>query len=141
MKSGCEVYSHQSTCLRFILALSLVEVPHLGQNLSSSLSSAPHFQQYGIFAPLRDCCGHWAYKIASMVCHGCFENMHSHLAWWHFGHLPSYFVSVAFSRFMSNTFAREANHARTSANSSCKALVLSSFMAFPNSLTSSTSHS
>jgi len=33
-------YSHQFTCLRFILGLSLVGVPHLGQNLSSSLSSA-----------------------------------------------------------------------------------------------------
>lgn len=42
---GVRFYSHQSTCLRFILGLSLVGVPHLGQKLSSSLSSAPHFQQ------------------------------------------------------------------------------------------------
>jgi len=73
--------------------------------------------------------------------YGWFENAHSHVVFLHFGHFPSYFVSVAFSRFMSSTLAREANQARTSANSSFKALTLSSFIAAPNSLTSSTSHS
>ena len=55
--------------------------------------------------------------------------------------MPSYFVNVAFSRLISNTLAREANHARTSANSSFNALVLFSFMASPSSLTSSLSQS
>jgi len=76
-----------------------------------------------------------------ILCYGCFENLHSHFVWWHFGHLPSYFANDASSRFMSSMFAREANHARTSANSSFNALMLSSFMAVPSSLTSSTSQS
>lgn len=75
-----EFHSHQSTCLRLVLGLSLVGAPHLGQKLSSSLSSAPHFQQYGIFTPLRNYLGHWAYKSDSMVGYGCFENVHWHFA-------------------------------------------------------------
>lgn len=76
-----------------------------------------------------------------ILCYGCVENLHSQVALWHFGHLPSYFANDASSRFISNTFDREANQARTSANSSFNALMLSSFMAVPNSLTSSTNQS
>ena len=74
-------------------------------------------------------------------CYGCFENTHVHVVFWHLGHVSSYLVNVAFSRLISKMLAREANHARTSANSSCNALVLFSFMASPSSLTSSLSQS
>lgn len=43
--------------------------------------------------------------------------MHLQGVVWHFGHLLLYFVRAAFSRLMLVTFASEASHAMTSANS------------------------
>jgi len=56
----------------------------------------------------------------------------------HFGHLPLYFCKAAASKSTLTTFAKEANQARTSANSSRNAFSPPFFIASPNSPTSST---
>lgn len=67
--------------------------------------------------------------------------MHSQGDCWHFGHLLGYLFSVAFSRSIPVTFAREASHAITSANSFSVACLSVPSRASPSSLTSSISHS
>jgi hypothetical protein len=56
---------------------------------------------------------------------------------WHFGHLLPYFAATALSKSILVAFARDANHARTSANSFSRAFLSFPLKAVPNYSTSS----